>query len=236
MLNSIRVVMLMVCVGSWGFGCSKDAADSQGADASHASTPVTVDGNAAEWEGCTPLIQEAGLPGRGDFDDVDIKQVYVRTDTNNLYLFARCNPSIQDFFAEKPVSQGLFAVFINASGQLDNAAGKDADTIDGLPGYDCKISFVLGMFLDLTTQKGHPSIDIDVSIRNNETWSPDSWKANSDDQKAAVAFGKDGVEACIPLSAIGITPGAKVGVLFCEDAHFADNDAINKAEFSTAGE
>ncbi len=233
----IPVVLALLCIGLCALGCRKGQQDSQQTDRSKNVTGLTLDGCAADWEGVEPILKEAGLPDRGDRGGFDVKQVYLKTDSRNLYLFARCEPTILKQFADKPVGGQLFEMYLDTDNQVDTGtANMKVSGFYEAPGYDRKIWVTAGVTLDRTTGPRNPTATVFVFQSQDGAFPAGStWKTTSDDPNASVAPGPDGVEAIIPLDTLGLKPGATVRMLLVEHSHFSDRDGFNETKFTVAG-
>lgn len=221
-------LLVSAIVGLFFFagGCSRKA------NTPTASSPV---GLAKQWEGVEPLVREAGLPGRGSFNHIDVKQVYIKTDPQNLVLFACCQPSVEGAFTEDAKSYGILTIYMDTDGRADTGTpNKETSWHEGLPGSDLQIDVGMRIYVNVLTHKSQPAVSFQVRRWTGNSWGSPVWSADSHKPNGPVAHDKDGIEASIPLATMGLKPGAKVRMLLVENAHFMEQGALKEATFTVA--
>ncbi len=200
---------------------------------------IKLDGSADDWADKTPLIQEAGAPGRGDFNEIDVKEVYFANDQNYLYVFLRCSPSVQERFAEKQRSGTLCNLYFDVDNDLTtgcrNAVGFDYGKISG---YEAKLLIYLGvqMKVNLWTRQAKMTFYVAYDafgLDSNDGFSSESavggrlWEIY--DEHWPIKDGPDGVELAVPLTDLGLKPDQVVRLLLAESAHIFDKEGYTSA-------
>lgn len=228
----LLLLVVLACGLTCWSGCHKDQQSAQHAPARR-SGRLVVDGSLDDWERAKPVLREVGLAGRGMFSGFDVTRLYLKTDSRYLYLFACCEPSVASRFEEDPTTCGLLSMFVNTDGRADTGTPNTTRLwSEGLPGSDCKIVIGSGVSTDLVTRKSKPEAVVMVFRWQNGGFPVEpSWEADSDEATGAAAYGSDGVEIVVPLSVLGLKPGAYVRALVVEDSHFANEDALNEISF-----
>lgn len=191
--------------------------------ASEPSMPITLDGKVDDWAGIVPVLQEAGLPGRGHFDGFDIKQVYLQADAHNLYVFARCTPTIMQQFQEAPDPTGgqLFNLYLDIDNQRDTGRTEQLSGFYDAVGFERRVWFTVGVTRGGGRPPRNPTATVFAFPDVNFHTEP-GWKSTSSDSDATIAHGPDGVEAAIPLEVVGLKPGVTVRLLVWEHANLRE--------------
>lgn len=197
-------------------------------------TGVKIDGALDDWKPGGPLIAEAGASGRGSFNGIDVKAVYVRNDSKNLYFFLATVPSLEAWFAETESSGGLCDIYIDTDN--DSTTGcKDVLGFDygEIAGYEFQIWMPVGQYSDENGTGVYSTYsllpldeDRKFNIANNVA------EKSSMEDKQFIAHGKQGVEFAVSLQALGLSIGDTINLLIVEQAHSFDKEGYTKAQYS----
>jgi hypothetical protein len=208
-----------------------------------------IDGLANDWTNDEPLWEEAGLTVIDPGFHVDVKQVYVTNDILNLYMFVRCTPTIDERFKQQALEGKIADILWDIDNDPTTGSTETELDIFGYGnGYETKMTLNIGIYpvsekkqaayvsydvyyvdregLDLALQKlaetfGEGNIVVwRFVIRRAFLWKKqDSLRAESQQVPASIAYGPDGVEFKIPLSALRLSRFTCVRILFGEEAH-----------------
>jgi hypothetical protein len=212
-------------------GCSDRQQSTQ--KATEPAMPITLDGRADDWVDIAPVLQEAGLPGRGDRNGFDIKRVYLQADAQNLYVFARCTPSIAQQFEEAPDPAGgqLFNLYLDIDNQRETGSTEQLGGFHDAVGFDRRLWFTVGVTRGGGQPPRNPTATVFAFPDVNFQTKP-GWKSTSSHSDAKIAHGPDGVESAIPLEAVGLKPGVTVRLLLWEHANFSSREGFNEFMFT----
>ncbi len=210
-------------------GC-RDSDSTTGSGYSKPSSKIKIDGCVDDWADIAPLWAEAGAPGRGKFErSIDLKQVYLTNDTDYLYVFICCSPTVRKRYDANPVSGNLGYMYFDT----DNDSATGCKGVDGfdygkIDGYEVRAWLPLGVFLGTGGSGPFALCELrGVGADGSFSKGKQLYDHKSNDPDALIAHGKDGVEFAVPLEVLGVKLGRTVRVLLHEDAH-----VFEKAGFS----
>lgn len=241
-LVSRMMALATLCVLVAGCGTSSTAplADG-GSSGAHApesgiagALPISVDGEASEWQDVDPVWEEGGAPGSGDFpDSIDIQQVYFSNDEAFLHVFLRASTTVQERFEDIGSSGELCDIFFDTDN--NSATGcKDVDGFDygKINGYEFRLWVPLGV------QSGNEGIQPFVSYELMPTdesgqFMFDSVAASQSlEPNGLIQHGGEGVEMSIPLKSLGVKAGSTIRLLFKESVDPFDKQRYNEGTYT----
>lgn len=208
-----------------------------------------IDGLANDWTNEEPFWEEGGLPVVDPGFHVDVKQVYITNDILNLYMFIRCTPTIDERFKQQALEGKIADILWDIDNNPATGTTETELDIFGYGnGYETKMLLNIGIY-PLSEKKQTTFVSYDIyhvdreGIKTalkqlEETFSEGNivvwrfitkraflWKkqenasAQSLQSPSSIAYGQDGVELKVPLSALGLNRFTCVRILFGEEAH-----------------
>ena len=219
----LLALAVMVCIS----GCKK----------SDDELRFKLDGKADDWQDVGPLWDEAGLPGRGDFNEIDIRQVRMANDEEYLYIFFHASPSVQQRFAKQQSSGGFCDLYFDSDGDpATGCEGVEGFGYGDIAGYEVRLWITLGTSMSWPSGKSEPFIVYEAQLPGEDgdfASGPEAFhQSNFGDEQGLIAHGPDGVELAVPLSRLGLAAGMTVRMLLAENAHTFQKAGYSERTFT----
>jgi hypothetical protein len=203
-------------------GSQHSATNGGGTDSSR---QFKIDGSIDDWTGYTLAWPETGSTGRGNAGDgIDVKEFYYCNDDTYLYLFLRCNPTLQERY-EKIGASGMLAwLYIDSdSNPATGASQKDESGNSAMLGTDIRISVPIGIYTKMDPGQVIKGCNVLYRIENwdgnSKDFSASAFNQDSKESGSLIAHGKDGVEIALPLSVLRKRKGDRFDLICVEAAN-----------------
>lgn len=185
-----------------------------------------VDGEAKDWSGIEPFVQEAGIDGRSNEHYLDVKEVVLSNDSNYLYVFLRCDPSIEEWFSIIGTSRGICDLLFDTDNRSDTGCDFTFGFNDRLAkGYEIKTWIMLELHTDIGTSTESYTVSYELFRPEQDgTFALNRVRGTHQSSHrfgSLILDGTDGVEMAIPLKKLGVKANQTVRVLLIEVSNLA---------------
>ncbi|MHC4636958.1 MAG: hypothetical protein ACYTBP_08945 [Planctomycetota bacterium] len=172
-------------------------------------TSFVADGSFSDWEGIQPVWSSGyANPDPWPFQEIWFQSVYTAKDSENLYFFIVHEPNLPERFSTDQMSGCLGWIYADIDADVNTGSTSGL----GFMGHEEAKGFELALWLplgveasyDMTTQKVRAQcyiccelylLDQGLKFASSPTHSYTSLES-----KPLIAYSREGVEICVPLS------------------------------------
>lgn len=186
-----------------------------------------IDGVFDDWKDFKTGWKETGGVGSGTFGDgIDLKQFYYQNDGKWLYLFFKCEPSIEERDKKTGHQSGNLAwLYVDSDSSAKTGVIRTDDS--AILGADIRmwVPILVGVQSKRVDgkleSKRFCGVTLSILGWDQQKKAFSIWKGSSSsrDKHRYIAHGKDGVEIAILLSDLGKSKGDKFDFICVEAAH-----------------
>lgn len=193
-----------------------------GKSSSKVAMKYKIDGSFADWKENSLLTKEIGAVGYGTFKkDTDIKQMYVDSDKDFLYIFLKCDEDLVSRFKHNKSSGILGYLYIDNDRNVKSGASKvDSSGNKAMLGVESLIWLAIGSMSSSTSgQENFISYNISHWDATKNIFGNYVASEMSVDDNKRIRFTADGAEIAIELKHLNLKAGQEVDLVFVEWAH-----------------
>lgn len=188
--------------------------------AERAKLLFTLDGKLGDWSGIEPLWKEAGMAGAGaDKSNIDIQQVFFKSDSQYLYGFMQISPTIEDRFKTSQTGDIIGDLFLDTDNNPGTgSAASETQESDKYKGYEVRVHIPVGVMS--SEGKSSPYVAYEIYTHEGGFYGINVVdRQDTMSEGSLIAHGPDGIEFALRLDTMKLVPATTVRILLQEYAN-----------------